>query len=85
MYSEVSILTGELPEESDQFRFLRTALLANIQGFVDLILAKASTMRVTIPLDLSTRPFIPLPHFFNSRWEPPLLDPSLVLFPHQSS
>ena len=42
-------------------------------------------MRVTIPIDLSTRPFIPLPHFFNSRRTPPLLNPTLVLFPQQSA
>ena len=39
----------------------RAACLANLQGSVGLILAKASGMRVTIPIDLSTRPFIPLP------------------------
>ena len=43
-------------------------------------LAKASAMRVTIPLDLSTRAFIPLPRSFHSRRTPSLLTPSLVLF-----
>jgi len=46
-----------------------------------LNLAKASAMRVTIPIDLSTRPFIPLPHFLNSRRVPPLHNQSLVLIP----
>jgi hypothetical protein len=32
-----------------------------------------SRMRVTIPIDLSTRTFIPLPRFYNSRREPHLL------------
>jgi hypothetical protein len=58
-HREVSTLDNELPEESDQFRFLRTACLANLKGSVGLILAKASTMRISIPLDLSSRPFIP--------------------------
>ena len=64
---------------NQQFRFLRSARLTNIKESVGLILDKVSTMRVTIPIDLSTRPFIPLPHFFNSRRTPPLLNPSLVL------
>ena len=79
-HREASILAGELPEESDQFRFLRAARLANLKVTVGLILAKASAMRVTIPIDLSTRPFIPLPRFFNSRRPAPLLNPSLVIF-----
>jgi hypothetical protein len=83
-YREASILTGELPEESEQFRFLRASRLANLEGSVGLILAKTSSMRVTIPIDLSTRSFIPLPHFFNSRRVPPLLIQSLVLIPQQS-
>jgi hypothetical protein len=32
-----------------------------------LILAKASVMRISIPLDLSSRPFIPPPRFMRSR------------------
>jgi hypothetical protein len=72
-----SALAGELPEESDQFRFLRAACLANLEGSVGLILEGASAMRVTVPLDLSTRPFIPLPRFFRSRRAPPLLTLSL--------
>ena len=51
-HREASTLANELPEESDQFRFLRAACLANIKGSVGLILAKASTMRISIPLDL---------------------------------
>jgi hypothetical protein len=42
-------------------------------------------MRVTIPIDLSTRSFIPLPRFFNSRRAPPLLHPSLTLLLQQLS
>jgi hypothetical protein len=60
-HPEVSILAGELPEESEQFRFLRASHLTNLKDSVGLILSKASAIRVTIPIDLSTRPFIPLP------------------------
>jgi hypothetical protein len=42
-------------------------------------------MRVTIPIDLSTRSFIHLPRFFNSRRVSPLLNQSLVLIPQQSA
>ncbi len=48
---------------SDQFRFFRVSRLTNLKGSVGLILAKTSAMRVTIPIDLSTWPFIPLPRF----------------------
>jgi hypothetical protein len=84
-YREASILTGELPEESEQFRFLRASRLVNLKGSVGLSLAKASAMWVTIPIDLSTRSFMPLPRFFNSRRVPPLLNQSLVLIPQQSA
>jgi hypothetical protein len=57
-YREDSFLTGELPEESEQFRFLRASRLSNLKGSIGLILAKASAMRVTIPIDLPTSPFI---------------------------
>ena len=63
-HREASIFAGELPEESEQFRFLRSSLLANLKHSVGLILAKSFAMRVTIPIDLSTRSFIPLPRFF---------------------
>ena len=33
-HREVSTLVNELPEESEQFRFLRAACLANIKGSV---------------------------------------------------
>jgi hypothetical protein len=52
--------------------------------FLSLILAKVSSIRVTIPIDLSTRSFIPLPGFLNSRRVPPLLNQSLVLIPQRS-
>ncbi len=84
MHREVSILAGELPEESEHFRFLRASHLDNLKGSVGLILVKSSVMWVTIPIDLSTRSFIPLPRFFNSRRVPPLLNQSLVLIPQQS-
>ena len=80
-HREASALANELPEESDQFRFLRAACFANIKGSVGLILAKASAMRISIPLDLSSRPFIPLPRCIRSRRVPSLLAPSLVFSP----
>ncbi len=83
-HREASILAGELPEESEQFRFLRVSRLTNLKGSVGLILVKVSAMRVTIPIDLSTWPFIPLPRFLNSRRVPPLLNQSLVLIRQQS-
>jgi hypothetical protein len=84
-HREDSILVGELPEESEQFRFFRASRLANLKGSAGLILTKASPMRVTIPIDLSTRSFIPLPRFFNSRRVSPLLNQSLILIPEQSA
>ena len=49
---ESSALVNELPEESDQFRSLRTTCLPNLKGSVGLILTKSSTMSTSIPLDL---------------------------------
>ncbi len=80
-HREDSALSNEIPEESEQFRFLRVACYANIKGSVGLILAKASAMRISIPLDLSSRPFIPLPCFMRSRRAGTLLAPSLVFTP----
>jgi hypothetical protein len=80
-HREASVLGNELPEESEQFRFLRAAWFANIKGSVGLILDKASALRISIPLDLSSRPFIPLPCFMWSRRVTPLLAPSLVFPP----
>ena len=80
-HREVSALSNEIPEESEQFRFLHVVCFANIKGSVGLILTKASAMRISIPLDLSSRSFIPLPCFMRSRRVTPLLDPSLVFSP----
>jgi hypothetical protein len=84
-HREASALPNEIPEESEQFRFLRAGCFANIKGSVGLIWAKASTIRIStmIPLDLSSRPFIPLPCFMRSRRVrvTPLLAPSLVFSP----
>ena len=49
-HHETSTVPGELSEESDQFRFLRASRLANLKGSLRLIFAKASSMRVTIPV-----------------------------------
>ena len=80
-HRESSALVNELPEEPDQFRFLRATCLTNLKGSVGLILAKQSTMRISIPFDLSSRPFIPLPCFIRSRRPIALLAPSLDLCP----
>ncbi len=53
-YREASVLSNELPEESDQFRFLRAMCFANLKGAVGFIMAKTSSMRISIPLDLSS-------------------------------
>jgi hypothetical protein len=85
VHREVSDLTNEIPEESGQFHFLRVARYANMKGSVGLILAEASGMRISIPLDLSSRPFIPLPRFICRRRPLPLLAPSLVFTPQRSA
>jgi hypothetical protein len=81
---ETSALTNEIPEESDQFRLLHTDCYVNIEGSVGLILTKGSVMRISIPLDLSPRSFIPLPCFIRSRRPLPLLSPSLFFSPRCS-
>jgi hypothetical protein len=83
-HRELSTLSNELSEESKRFRFLRVACLANLKGSVGLILVNTSVMRISIPLDLSSRSFIPLPRFIRSRRPTPILAPSLVLFPPRS-
>ena len=80
-HREASALTNELPEESDQFLVLHTSCFVNLKGAVGLIMAKASAMRISIPLDLSSRSYIPLPSFIRSCRPTPFLTPSLVLFP----
>ena len=77
-------MVNEFPEESDQFRFLHAACLGNLNGSVDLILVKVSVMRISIPLDISSRSFIPLSCFTRDRSPTLLLVPSLVLFPRSS-
>jgi len=84
-HREASALANDMPEVSGHFRFLRAACLANIKGSVGLILAKASDMRISIPLDLSSRFFIPPPRYIRSRRPTPLLAPSLVFSPLRSA
>ena len=84
-HREASALDNEIPEESDQFRFLRAARYVNIKGSVGLILTKASAMRLSIPLDLSSRPFVPLTRFICRRRPLPLLALSLVFTPRCSA
>ena len=52
-HREAFSLDNELPEESDQFRFLHDVCLPNLKGSVTLILPKTSDMRISIPIDLS--------------------------------
>ncbi len=59
-HREPFVLVNKLPEESDQFRFLRATCLVNLGGSVGLILAKTSVMRISIPLDSSSRSFLPV-------------------------
>ena len=59
-HRETSSLTNELTEESDQFRFLHASCFANLKGAVGFIMAKTSAMRISIPLDLSSRSSVPL-------------------------
>ncbi len=83
-HREVSDFDNELSEESDQFRFIRSVCFANLKGTVGLIcmiMTKTSTMWISIPLDLSSRSFIPLSRFIRSCRPTPLLAPSLLLFP----
>ena len=84
-HREASALANDKPEESGHFRFLHTASLTNMQGQVGLILAKASAMRISIPLDLSSRPFVPPPCFIRLRRPTTLLTPSLVFSPLRSA
>jgi hypothetical protein len=49
VHREASILAGELPEESEQFRFLRASRLANLKGSVGLILVKSSEKGLLFP------------------------------------
>jgi hypothetical protein len=80
-HREASALSNEILEESGQFRFLGSTSLSLTKGSVGLILAKDSVMRISIPLHLSSRPFIPLPRFIRSRRPTTLLVPSLVFSP----
>ncbi len=84
VHRESSTLDNEIPEESDQFLFLRADCYANIKGSVWLILTKTSDMKISIPLDLSSRSFIPLSRFIRRRLPLPLLVPSLVFTPRCS-
>jgi hypothetical protein len=79
---ETSALVNELPEESDNF--LQTSCVSNLKGVVGLNMTKVSVMWTSIPLDLSSRSFIPFPRFIRSRRPTPFLAPFLVLFPPRS-
>jgi len=57
----VSCLAGKLPEESEQFRFLRTTHLVNLKGSVGLISVKDSAMRVAVLYKNLDRPSVICP------------------------
>jgi hypothetical protein len=79
---ETSALDNEIP---DQFRYLRVDSYPNFKGSVGLILVKTSDMRISVPFNLSSRSFTPLPCFIRSRLPLPLLVPSLVFTPRCSA
>jgi hypothetical protein len=54
-YRETSILAAELPEELEQFRFLRASRLANLKGSVGLILARDNSATVFLIMKSSCR------------------------------
>jgi hypothetical protein len=81
--TKIIFFSVEKKIEKILFRFLRTVCYANIKGSVGLILAKTSAMRISIPLDLSSRSFIPLPRFMRPRRAAPLIAPSLVFYPRR--
>ena len=72
------VLVREIPEESDQFRFLRGDYLTNLKGSIGLILTKTSVMRVDIKLQLSTRTFIPQRIDTTTTWEGDTWRPTYV-------
>ncbi len=80
---ESSVLTNELPEVSDQFRFLRVTCLFNLKWSAGLILTNTSVMRIFIPHHLSPRSFIPLSCFIRSRCPTPILVHSMVFTIHK--
>ncbi len=79
-HREASALANELSEESHQFRFLHVSCFTNLKGVVGLIMTKVSVIRISIPLDLLSRPCVPLPHFLRSRRPTPCFVPSSRTF-----
>ena len=66
---ETSVLTGEVSEESVQFRFIRTGCLANLKGFLGLMLGKTVVMRLSHSFktdrqrgDLDNKDYVEVPH-----------------------
>ena len=45
-HRDASALSGELPEESAQFCFIRTSCLVNLKGSIGLVFVKSSVMRM---------------------------------------
>jgi hypothetical protein len=72
--------TGRLYDD-----FSRLLFLHDHREVSELILVKSSDMRISIPLDLSSRSFMPLSRFIRWRHPLPLLVPSLVFTPRCSA
>jgi hypothetical protein len=80
-HHEDSFLTNEIPEESDQFRFMCVVWYTNIRGrwgWFDQNFSHEDFF------DLSSRSFIPVSHFIRWRHPLPLLVLSLVFTPRCS-
>ena len=60
-------------------------LFLHVHSEASTLTNKLGGIGISIPLDLSSRPFIPLPCFIRSSRQTPLLDPSLVFFPPRSA
>ena len=81
LLQSVYSLGAPLPTSGPPHHWSGVRRLPNLKGSVGVILIKSSSMRIFIALDLSTRSFIPLPHFLRSHNPPLLLSHSLVPFP----
>jgi hypothetical protein len=62
-------LSTRIPNRRYRINFVFFALLVYLilRGSVGVILTKAPVMRISIPVDLSSRSFLPLPSFIRSR------------------
>ena len=68
-HREVSVMVNEFPEESDQFRFLRSSCFTDLKVGVGLIMVKVSVIRISRK-NWRDLPAI-LPFVFDCRWLEP--------------